>query len=55
MRIWKLAPYPILCYSRAACPSSAYLNGIIEKFSPDKSIMGTYYGGQNYTDIKGVK
>tara|TARA_R110002124_G_scaffold85606_5_gene222064 strand:+ start:828 stop:4883 length:4056 start_codon:yes stop_codon:yes gene_type:complete len=37
-------------------PSSAYLNGIIEKFSPDGNrLWGTYYGGQNYTDIKGVK
>ncbi|WP_348824544.1 T9SS type B sorting domain-containing protein [Flavobacterium aestuarii] len=35
---------------------SAYLNGIIEKFSPRGiHLWGTYYGGQNYTDISDVK
>jgi gliding motility-associated-like protein len=36
--------------------SSAYLNGIIEKFSPDGiRLWGTYYGGQNYCDISDIK
>ena len=36
--------------------SSAYLNGIIEKFSPNGNrIWGTYYGGQNYCDISDIK
>lgn len=36
--------------------SSAYLNGIIEKFSSGGiHLWGTYYGGQNYTDISDVK
>nr|WP_288833625.1 T9SS type B sorting domain-containing protein [uncultured Flavobacterium sp.] len=36
--------------------SSAYLNGIIEKFSPNGNrLWGTYYGGQNYCDIADIK
>ncbi|TCN51509.1 hypothetical protein D0809_22500 [Flavobacterium circumlabens] len=37
-------------------PSSAFLNGIIEKFGPDGNrLWGTYYGGQNYSDIADIK
>ena len=37
-------------------PTPAFLNGIIEKFSPNGNrLWGTYYGGQNYTDISGIK
>ena len=36
--------------------SSAYLNGIIEKFSPNGiRLWGTYYGGQNHCDIADIK
>ncbi|MET0944811.1 MAG: SBBP repeat-containing protein [Flavobacterium sp.] len=36
--------------------SSAYLNGIIEKFSQNGNrLWGTYYGGQNYCDISDIK
>ncbi|REH01208.1 DUF7948 domain-containing protein [Flavobacterium aquicola] len=36
--------------------SSAYLHGIIEKFDPDGNrLWGTYYGGQDYTDIADIK
>lgn len=35
---------------------SAYLNGIIEKFSPEGiRLWGTYYGGQYYTDLADIK
>ncbi|WP_348811762.1 T9SS type B sorting domain-containing protein [Flavobacterium maritimum] len=36
--------------------SSSYLNGIIEKFSPNGNrLWGTYYGGQNYCGISDIK
>lgn len=36
--------------------NSAYLNGIIEKFSPEGiRLWGTYYGGQYYTDLADIK
>ncbi|CAC9975642.1 DUF7948 domain-containing protein [Flavobacterium panici] len=36
--------------------SSSYLNGIIEKFSPNGNrLWGTYYGGQNYCAISDIK
>ncbi|MFD1602722.1 T9SS type B sorting domain-containing protein [Flavobacterium artemisiae] len=43
---------------QTSIPPSPYLatNGIIEKFDPDgKRLWGTYYGGQDYNTITGIK